>query len=188
MPSHDAISEIKQKATRMKWSKEEYTDVMEAHYRALLNPKISTTIDTYNILREKHPPPIKTQYGCKQTGNTRRDIIRKKRLTDTEMQMITNRVSEEIGNVEQNNEENSRTENVVTCEKNEHNEQSQCVRQASDQEGNKKIVAMEESILRIMEIVKETDIDNKPPPYITQNLTWQKSEISSRNSKLCFKK
>ena len=104
------------------------------------------------------------------------------------MQMITNRVSEEIGNVEQNNEENSRTENVVTCEKNEHNEQSQCVRQASDQEGNKKIVAMEESILRIMEIVKETDIDNKPPPYITQNLTWQKSEISSRNSKLCFKK
>ena len=57
MPSHDAISEIKQKATRMKWSKEEYTDVMEAHYRALLNPKISTTIDTYNILREKHPPP-----------------------------------------------------------------------------------------------------------------------------------
>ena len=37
---HGAISEIKQKATRTKWSKEEYIDVIEAHYRALLNPKI----------------------------------------------------------------------------------------------------------------------------------------------------
>ena len=159
---HDAISKIKQKATRTKWSKGEYTDVIEAHYRSLVNPKISTTIDTYNIWREKHPT-LRPNMDANKLANTRRDIIRKKRLTDNEMQMIKNRVSEEIGNVEQNHEENSITENVVTCEQNEHNEQSQCFRQASDQDGNEKIVAMEESILRIMEIVKETDIDNRPP-------------------------
>ena len=159
---HDAISKINQKATRTKWSKEEYTDVIEAHYRALLNPKISTTIDTYNIWREKHPT-LRPNMDANKLANTRRDIIRKKRLTDNEMQMIKTRVSEEIGHVEQNHEENSITENVVTCEQNEHNEQSQCFRQASDQDGNEKIVAMEESISRIMEIVKETDIDNRPP-------------------------
>ena len=159
---HDAISKIKQKATRTKWSKEEYTDVIKAHYRALLNPKISTTIDTYNILREKHPT-LRPNMDANKLAITRRDIIRKKRLTDNEMHMIKNRVSEEIGHVEQNHEENSITENVVACEQNEHNEQSQCFRQAWDQDGNEKIVAMEESILRIMEIVKETDIDNKPP-------------------------
>ena len=93
------------------------------------------------------------------------------------MQMIKNRVSEEIGNVEQNHQENSITENVVTCEQNEHNEQSQCFRQASDQDDNKKIVAMEESILKIMEILKERDIDNRPPlPKI----------INSRKAKLAL--
>ena len=43
---HVAISEINQKATRMKWSKEEYKGVIEAYHRAHLNPKISATIDT----------------------------------------------------------------------------------------------------------------------------------------------
>ena len=159
---HDAISEIKQKATRTKWSRKEYTDVIEAHYRALLNLKISTTIDTYNIWREKYHT-LRPNMDANKLTNTRRDIIRKKRLTDNEMQMNKNGVSEEIGNVEQNHEENSITENAVTCEENEHNEQSLCFRQASDKDGNEKIVAMEESILRIMEIVKETDIDNRPP-------------------------
>ena len=109
---HDALSKIKQKATRMKWSKEEYTDVIEAHYRALLNPKISTTIDTYNIWREKRPT-LRPNIDANKLANTRRDIIRKKRLTDNEMQMIKNRVSEEIGNVEQNHEENSQTDREI---------------------------------------------------------------------------
>ena len=74
-----------------------------------LNHKISTTIDTYNIWREKHPT-LRPNIDANKLANIRRDIIRKKRLTDTEMQMIKNRVSEEIGNVEQNHQENSITE------------------------------------------------------------------------------
>ena len=100
---HVAISEVNQRSTRTKWSKEEYTDVIEAHYRALLNPKISATIDTYNIWREKHPT-LRPNMDANKLANTRRDIIRKKRLTDTEMQAIKNRVSEEIGTVEQNHQ------------------------------------------------------------------------------------
>ena len=96
-------------------------------------------------------------------ANTRRDIIRKKRLTDTEMQVIKNRVSEEIETVEQNHKKNSITENVVTCEQNENDEQNQDTGRTSDQDGNENIVAMEESILRLMEIVKEIDIDKRPP-------------------------
>ena len=105
------------------------------------------------------------------------------------MQMIKNRVSEEIGNVEQNHEENSITENVVTCEQNEHNEQSQCFRQASDQDGNEKILAMEESILRIMEIVKETDIDNRPPlPKIRHSRKAQLALETANNALKNIKK
>ena len=136
--------------------------MIEAQYSALLNPKISSTIDTYNIWREKHPT-LRPNMDANKLAITRRDIIRKNRLTDNEMQMIKNRVSEEVGNVEQSHEEYSITDNVVTCEQNEHNKQSQCFRQVSDQVGNEEIVAMEESILRIMEIVNETDIANRPP-------------------------
>ena len=159
---HVAISEVNQRSTRTKWSKEEYKDVIEAHYRALLNPKISATIDTYNIWREKHPT-LRPNMDANKLANTRRDIIRKKRLTDTEMRAIKNRVSEEIGTVEQNHQKNSITENVGTCEQNENDEQNQDTRKASGQDDNEKIVAMEESILRLMEIVKETHIDKRPP-------------------------
>ena len=136
--------------------------MIEAHYRALLNPKISATIDTYNIWREKHPT-LRPNMDANKLANARRDIFRKKRLTDTEMQAIKNRVSEEIGTVEQNHQKNTITENVGTCEQNENDEQNQDTRKASGQDDNEKIVAMEESILRLMEIGKETHIDKRPP-------------------------
>ena len=144
---HDATSEINQKVTRMKWSKEEYKDVIEAHYRALLNPKISATIDTYNVWRERHPT-LRPNMDANKLANTRRDIIQKKRLTDSEMQMIKNRISEEIGTLEQSYQETSITENVVMSEQNENSEQNHNTRQGSDQDDNEKIVVMEENILR----------------------------------------
>ena len=39
----------------MKWSKEEYKSIIEAHYRALLNPKLSVAIDKYTIYGVKAP-------------------------------------------------------------------------------------------------------------------------------------
>ena len=53
--SQSATPQTSQRATLIKWSNEEYKDVMEAYLRALANPKISTTIYTYTICREKHP-------------------------------------------------------------------------------------------------------------------------------------
>ena len=44
------------KGKRLKWTTEEYKDVIEAIYTASLNPTvISTTIAAYNIWRDKYP-------------------------------------------------------------------------------------------------------------------------------------
>ena len=43
---------------------------------------------------------------AKKLANTRRDIIKRKRLADTEMRLIKSRVSEEIGTMEQNHQGN----------------------------------------------------------------------------------
>ena len=80
---------INQRSTPTKWSKEEYKDVIEAHYRALLSPKISASMDTYNIWRKKHPT-LRPNVDANKLANTRRDISRKERLTDAEMQLIKN--------------------------------------------------------------------------------------------------
>ena len=114
---HGTISEVNQRSTRTNWSLEEYIDVIEARYRALLNPEMSATIDTYNVWREKHPT-LRPNVDANRLANTRGDIIRKKILTDTEKKVIKNRVSEEIGTVEQNHQNNSIIKNVVTCGQN----------------------------------------------------------------------
>jgi len=61
--------------------------------------------------------------------------------------------------MEENHQVNYIIEHVVTCEQNENVEQNQEARKASDQDGNQEIVPMEESILRLLETVKETAID-----------------------------
>ena len=50
--------------------------------------------------------------------------------------MIKNRVSEEIGTVEQNHQENFIIKNAVTCKQTENGEQKQDTRQATDQDGS----------------------------------------------------
>ena len=63
------------KRTRQKWTGEEYTDIMEEHYRATLNPsETSATIETNNIWRQRYPEK-RVYLDANKLATVRRDII-----------------------------------------------------------------------------------------------------------------
>ena len=86
------------------------------------------------------------------------------------MHVIKNRVSEEIGTVEQKCEENR--------------DPKQDTRQASDEDGKEKMVAKEESILRLLKIVKKADIDKRPPLPNIRHSRKSKLALETANNAL----
>ena len=78
--------------TRQKWSRDEYKAVMAAYFTATLYPKeSSSTQETYNIWRNQHPGS-RPYIDMNKLANTRRDIVKNKRLTEAELHDIRQQV------------------------------------------------------------------------------------------------
>ena len=74
------------KATKQKWTRDEYKEVMEANYDATLNPsETSATDETYNIWRNKKPTK-RSYLDANKLANIRRDIIKNKHLANAELE------------------------------------------------------------------------------------------------------
>jgi hypothetical protein len=78
--------------TRQKWSRDEYKAVMAAYSTATLYPKeSSSTQETYNNWRNQHPDS-RSYIDMNKLANTRRDIVKNKRLTEAELHDIRQQV------------------------------------------------------------------------------------------------
>ena len=111
-PDTEDTSRNNEKASRQKWTREEYIQVMTAFYEAELTPvEGSNTEQTYKLWREKHPES-RPAMDANKLANVRRDIIRKKRLEDTTLQQLQNAIIEEVErqNIDNNSNDVEETE------------------------------------------------------------------------------
>ena len=161
---HVAPPQNPTKASRQKWSREEYKEVMEAFYTASLNPNTSVIQGTYDIWRASNPTN-RLNLDANKLANVHRDILNKKRLTEMELQAIQAKVIQRDANVipderdvnadpeEQNEDKNE----------NEKNNEPDGREPLNEDEQDEKVRAMKESILRKYEAAKETPIGQRPP-------------------------
>ena len=101
------------KAKIIKWTREEYKEVMTAFYQVLKEPKDSTTKQTCELWRQRVGEHISYSDASKLV-NVRRDIMKKNRLTAAETEEIKMKIRQPI-NTEQQNPENAivRLENLT---------------------------------------------------------------------------
>ena len=154
--------------TRNKWIREEYKKVIEAYYTALNHPTTSITTAAYDIWR-KNNPLSRPNMDANKLANTRRDIIKNKRLTDIELQAIknniTNNQNETLRNSQSDRNDANEQDEVITADNPEDQPAEQ--EQIKDDEENideqdQEVEEMITNIMRKWEIVKETAIDERP--------------------------
>ena len=89
MPTTSPPNSVKtQKRTRIRWTREEYKEVMYAHYSAIEIPSgASHTKKSYEIWR-KRMKDYPRNLDEKKVANMRRNIIKEKRLTKAELEEI----------------------------------------------------------------------------------------------------
>ena len=72
--------------------------MVETYYLASLNPsQTTTTIAAYNIWRKRHPS-LRENIDANKLANVRRDIFKNKRLTEFELEVIKEKVNQNITN------------------------------------------------------------------------------------------
>jgi len=109
-PAVQPSSTNNQKKTRLKWTREEYTEVMYCFYYALEKPETNNTDDTYNTWCLRNSESEKTQMlDPNKLANVRRHIVRNKKLTDIEISIIKDQVKNDT--IEVHIEENKKEEN-----------------------------------------------------------------------------
>ena len=155
-PSHNPC-----KASRQKWSRGEYKEVMEAFYAATLNPKLSITQGTYDIWRANNPTK-----RLNKLANIRQDIVNRERLTKMELQAIQLNVKQRDENTRPcetdadiTPEERHTNKNRENNKETESHMQEQLNIDAQDGTVN----VMKASILQRYEIAMETPINQRPP-------------------------
>ena len=121
-----------QKPKRLKWSKEDYTEVIIAHFHATLNPQLaSKQKETYHIWRRRNPD-VRPYIDCNKLANVQRDIFKHSRLTQNDINKIKRLVENEInpdpqiGPHIQQNEQNtneSHESNITNIEGNPHQDE-----------------------------------------------------------------
>ena len=85
-----------QTSKRLKWSKEEYIEVIIAHYHAALNPQLAATQkETYQIWRARNPN-VRPYIDPGKLANVQRDIFKRSRLSKNELSKIKKDVQCEI--------------------------------------------------------------------------------------------
>ena len=101
------------KSTKQKWSRDEYSEVIESYYTATFFPsKESNTIETYEIWREKNPT-TRPNMDSNKLATTRSTIVKDKYLSEVQIDEIKLKVQSKcknrLPNIEVNN--NSRMRN-----------------------------------------------------------------------------
>ena len=100
-PAVQPSSTNNQKKTRLKWTREEYSEVMYCFYYALEKPETNNTDDTYNTWCSRNSDSEKTQMlDPSKLANARRYIVRSKKLTDIETSTIKDRVKNDTREVQ----------------------------------------------------------------------------------------
>ena len=94
-PTEKIPTKIKEKEKRIRWTREDYFEVMYAFYLSLEKPSGSHTENTYNIWRSRNPD-IRPNIDSNKLANTRRDILKNKRLLDVELSEVKERVRKDI--------------------------------------------------------------------------------------------
>ena len=77
---------------RIKWSREEYKDVVTAFYMALKNPTQGIITQTYDIWRNNVGENTRHYINANTLGSVRRYILDKGKLTAAEIEEIKNKV------------------------------------------------------------------------------------------------
>ena len=73
---------------RMKWSKEDYSNVIKAYYTAQENPAEGITKDTYSLWRQIVGDAVRQNITATKLANVRRDILNNNRLSPDELSSI----------------------------------------------------------------------------------------------------
>ena len=169
-PFHKNIS----KAKRIRWTREEYKDVMTAFYQALKEPKDYTTKQTYELWRQ-NVGEHRSYIDANKLANVRRDIIKNNRLPGAENEEIKRKTKQPINTEQQNSKDpRVRLENLTpekvesTIEQvrqgNEINSINQPVQQEEGFEENENIV------VESKEATEEIKVEILKKLFKTQNM------------------
>ena len=99
-PSDKNIS----KAKRIKWTCKEYKEVITTFYQALKEPEDNTTQQTYELWRQK-VGEHRSYIDANKLATVRRDIMKKNRLTATEIEEMKMKIGQPINTKQQNAED-----------------------------------------------------------------------------------
>ena len=175
-PSHKNIS----KAKKIKWTREEYKEVMTTFYQALKEPKDNTTQQTYELWRQKFGEH-RSYIDANKLANVRRNIMKKNRLTAAEIEEIKMKIRQPINKKKENPEDGRmRLENLTpqqvknTIEQvgqgNEINHINQPVQQEERLEENKTSAAENK------EAIEEIKIEVLQEFFKTHNINTEERE------------
>jgi len=93
-PVTQDVQSVATTGKRNKWTREEYKQVMEAYITAQLKPSgENNTKQTYMIWRNANPTS-RPYINANKLANVRRDIVKNKRLSDTELENIRRKTRE----------------------------------------------------------------------------------------------
>ena len=168
-PYHKNIS----KAKIIKWSREEYKEVMTAFYQALKEPKDNTTKQTYKLWRQKVGEHV-SYIDANKLVNVRRDIMKKNRLTAAEIEEIKMKIRQPI-NTEQQNPEDAkvRLENLTPEQLENTIEQ---VRQGNEINNINQPVQNETFAVENQKAIEEIKIEILEEFFKTQNMNIEEQE------------
>ena len=175
-PSHKNIS----KAKKIKWTREEYKEVMTTFYQALKEPKDNTTQQTYELWRQKFGEH-RSYIDANKLANVRRNIMKKNRLTAAEIEEIKMKIRQPINKKKENPEDGRmRLENLTpqqvkniieqVGQGNEINDINQPVQQEERLEENKTSAAENK------EAIEEIKIEVLQEFFKTHNINTEERE------------
>lgn len=174
-------SKTNQKEKRKKWTREEYKEVLYCFYYALEKPLINNTEDTFLIWCRRNIDSDKLDnLDANKLANTRRYIMRSKKITDMEIEQIKTQVrtdtrdpeEAEVGELDEDTLENER---LVEDDNNERerdldNENDRQIRDGNvegiphgDDFDPEELSSMKADILEVLSIVIHTGIGDREP-------------------------
>ena len=164
------ITQSSRKQTRQKWTMGEYKQVMTAYYQAVLEPSDqNNTKYTYQLWREMNTD-VRPNIDANKLANVRRDIVKNKRLSDSELEAIKSRIRANIKSTKLpvNSDATKGTNNEEDVVEREIDAQSDPVDEVTDREDTVidqstllQVELMKQMILEKWEEVKETDMKDR---------------------------
>ena len=172
----EAANQSKKK--RVTWTREEYKQVMEAYVTVQMKPSGETNTKQTYVLWRTANPTRRLNIDANKLANVRRDISKKKILTDAELENIRRNVRERLKQNDQQREDisqqNTPSENIETEDETQINQADE--RQAGhDQQLDEMYQSLSDEIQRKWEEIKHLDMEDRDPlPKITKDKNAKK--------------